>query len=148
MLVAKAQQQAPFHRDPNTIAGSTEVMAMGRDKAYAAIAVGHPEIARRPGRGLGSRRQRVAGFDHRLDVVAGVESLRPGVIRYIAQRHLLDETDIEAFLAGDIGFLDIGDLNRRVLDDCKAEEVSDLDLVLAEDERARRQAREWVSSRQ
>ena len=59
-----------------------------------------------------------------------------------------NEEAVAAFLAGDIGFLDIGDLNRRVLDDCKAEEVSDLDLVLAEDDRARRQAREWVSSRQ
>ena len=59
-----------------------------------------------------------------------------------------NEEAVAAFLAGDIGFLDIGDLNRRVLDDCKAEELSDLDLVLAEDDRARRQAREWVASRQ
>jgi len=59
-----------------------------------------------------------------------------------------NEEAVAAFLAGDIGFLDIGDLNRRVLDDCKADELSDLDLVLAEDDRARRQAREWVASRQ
>ena len=35
-----------------------------------------------------------------LNVVAGVEGLCPGVVRHIAQRHLLDKANIEALLTG------------------------------------------------
>jgi len=56
-----------------------------------------------------------------------------------------NEEAVVAFLAGHIGFLEIGELNRRVLDACNAQEVVDIEQVFAEDDRARRQAREWIA---
>ena len=58
-----------------------------------------------------------------------------------------NEEGVAAFLAGKIGFLDIGDLNRRILDDCKGGEASDIEVILAEDDRVRRQARDYIDQR-
>lgn len=58
-----------------------------------------------------------------------------------------NEEAVAAFLAGKIGFLDIVELNRQVLEDCDGQQATNLERVLAEDSRARRQARDWIAVR-
>ena len=58
-----------------------------------------------------------------------------------------NEEAVGAFLAGEIGFLDIGELNRQILADCDEQEATALEIVLDEDRRARVQAREWIAGR-
>ena len=56
-----------------------------------------------------------------------------------------NEEAVAAFLARQIGFLDIADLNRDVLERCDAQEAVSLESILDEDRYARRLAREWVA---
>ena len=56
-----------------------------------------------------------------------------------------NEEAVAAFLARQIGFLDIADLNRDVLTRCGTQEAVSLESILDEDRYARRLAREWVA---
>ena len=56
-----------------------------------------------------------------------------------------NEEAVGAFLARQIGFLDIADLNRDVLARCGTQEVVSLESILDEDHYARQLAREWVA---
>ena len=58
-----------------------------------------------------------------------------------------NEEAVGAFLARQIGFLDIADLNRDVLARCDAQEAVSLESILDADRDARRLAREWVARR-
>ena len=58
-----------------------------------------------------------------------------------------NEVAVGAFLAGEIGFLDIGELNRQILADCDAREVTALEIVLEEDRQSRARARDWIAGR-
>ena len=58
-----------------------------------------------------------------------------------------NEEAVDAFLARQIGFLDIADLNRDVLARCGAQEAVSLESILEADRYARRLAREWVAGR-
>ena len=57
-----------------------------------------------------------------------------------------NEVAVAAFLAGEIGFLDIAALNSQVLESCEGEAAVSIDVVLDQDRCARRLAREWVES--
>ena len=57
-----------------------------------------------------------------------------------------NEVAVAAFLAGEIGFLDIAALNSQVLEACGGEAAVSIDAVLDQDHYARRLAREWVES--
>ncbi len=58
-----------------------------------------------------------------------------------------NEEAVGAFLARQIGFLDIADLNSYVLSRCGTQEAVSLESILDEDRCARRLAREWVAGR-
>ena len=57
-----------------------------------------------------------------------------------------NEVAVAAFLAGEIGFLDIAVLNSQVLEACEGVAAVSIDAVLGQDRYARRLAREWVES--
>ena len=59
-----------------------------------------------------------------------------------------DEVAVNAFLQGRIGFLDIEKLNAHILAEAPDEPVDSLETVLAADNRARCQAREWLACRE
>ncbi len=58
----------------------------------------------------------------------------------------VNEVAVSAFLAGQIGFLDIARLNEAVLNDVDSRPASDLDLVLAADADARHSANKLLAS--
>lgn len=57
-----------------------------------------------------------------------------------------NEVAVAAFLDGDIGFLDIHEVNRAVVEACTAEAVSDVEGIMDVDQRARDQARAAVAA--
>lgn len=57
-----------------------------------------------------------------------------------------NEEAVAAFLAGEIGFLDIHQINERVVADHSRQEADDLDLIMAADAWARQQARSVIST--
>ncbi|WP_069383246.1 1-deoxy-D-xylulose-5-phosphate reductoisomerase [Halomonas caseinilytica] len=58
-----------------------------------------------------------------------------------------NEIAVEAFLDGQLDFAGIGELVARVRDICPVEPASELGGILEADERARREAREWLACR-
>ena len=66
---------------------------------------------------------------------------------YPAVLNATNEVAVESFLAGQVRFTDIPDLNNRVLDVHDVQPVSDLDQLLAADVWARTQARKFLDQR-
>ena len=58
-----------------------------------------------------------------------------------------NEVAVHAFLEGEIGFLDIGEVNEQALEDLEHIEMNSLDAVLEVDRRTRRRARERIAAR-
>ena len=57
-----------------------------------------------------------------------------------------NEIAVDAFLTGKIGFLDIAELNRHILETVDHPEAADLPSIMAHDEMARERSLEWLSS--
>ena len=100
MLVAEAEQQTSFDGNADPIAIGAEVVRNRRDEADPRLGADHLRVTRRSSGFHGAVEQRVAAFDLLPNPVVAADRLFAIMIGSFAERHFLDEGDIEAAVEG------------------------------------------------
>jgi len=102
VVVAEAEHQLALGGDAHTVAVAAEIVTVRRDEPHLGLRADHMPVARRPAGDLAAAQQRMALFDTLAHLVAGAEGLLAAMADHTAQRHLLDEADIQAAFDGEL----------------------------------------------
>ena len=98
MLLAQTQQEAALGGQAHPVAGLAEVVAVGRYEANPGVAARHRQVAGRTAGMVVAGQQVEMALQLGADLVAGTLTQCPVVGIYQAQRHLLDEGEVEALV--------------------------------------------------